>query len=118
MSKPEIRGGAGPRDLNESSGVEPEADRAAAHHGQFRLAVGDLIAGEAGEVVLFNDSAVREVVLESADAPVDSGDVNAHVTRDGVDVSGCRYLRFSHGLTLFHNPDTRVRVETPSDGNG
>lgn len=118
MSKPGIRAGAGPRNSNESSGVEPEANRAAAQHGQFRLAVGDLIAGEAGEVVLFNDSAVREVVLESAEAPVDSGDVDDHVTGDGVDVSGCRYLRFSHGLTLFHNPDTRVRVETPSGGQG
>lgn len=113
MRKPGVGGGAQPRGPNEPSDAEPEGERAAIDHGEFRLAVGDLIAGEAGEVVLFNDSAVREVVLESAEAPIDSGGVDTYVTSDGIDVSGFRYLRFSQGLTLFHNPDTRVRVETP-----
>jgi hypothetical protein len=67
-------------------------------------------------VVLFNDSAVREVVLETETRPLEEGEVDTHVTADGVDVGGFRYLRFADGLTLFHDADTRVRVDTRGSG--
>jgi hypothetical protein len=112
MRKPVGGGAEEPRWSNEPPAVEPTAEPTDVDDSRFRLAVDDLIAGSADEVVLFNDSAVREVVLESAEPPVDKGDVDTHVTADGVDVSGFTFLRFSDGLTLFHDPDTRVRVDT------
>jgi hypothetical protein len=82
--------------------------------GRFRLSVDELIPGRANEVVLFNDSAMREIVLESSRRPSDHGIVDAHVTADGVDVSGFRYVRFADGLTIFHDPDTRIRLDAPA----
>ena len=112
MRKP-VRGGAEePRWSEEQPVDDTRADPGGGTDGRFRLAVADLIGGTADEVVLFNDSAVREVVLESEEAPVERGDVVSHVTADGVDVSGFRYLKFPQGLTLFYDPDTRIRVDT------
>jgi hypothetical protein len=88
---------------DDGGGVEPDT--------RFRLALRDLIPGSSREVVLFNDSAVREVVIESDRPPVEEGETATRVTGDGVDVSGFRYLRFADGLTLFHAPDTCVRVD-------
>jgi len=88
-----------------------DSGRTAEPDGRFRLALSDLIPGTASEVVLFNDSALREVVLEGAEHPVDRGDVQTHVTGDGVDVSGFRYVRFADGLVLFYHPDTDLRIE-------
>jgi len=99
---------ASPDDQTAASGSDGEETG-------FRLAVSDLIAGDAQEVVLFNDSAVREVVLESDAAPIAEGEVDGHVTADGVDVCGFRFLRFPQGLTLYHDPDTRVRVGAAAD---
>ena len=101
---------------NEPRAAGPATENTDVDDGRFRLAVADLIAGSAGEVVLFNDSAISEVVLETAEAPLRQGGVDSHVTADGVDVSGFRYLRFPAGLTLYHDPDTRVRVDISSGG--
>lgn len=118
MRKPVGGGAEEPRWSNEPPAAEPATESTDVDDGRFRLAVADLIAGSAGEVVLFNDSAIREVVLESADAPLDRGAVESHVTADGVDVSGFCYLRFPQGLTLYHDPDTRVRVDTAAARDG
>jgi len=112
MRKPVGGGAEEPRWSNEPPAAETVTESTDLDDGRFRLAVADLIAGSADEVVLFNDSAIREVVLESAEAALDRGSVDSHVTADGVDVSGFRYLSFPHGLTLYHDPDTRVRVDT------
>jgi hypothetical protein len=114
MRKPVGGGAEESRWSHEPPAAEPATERTEVDDGRFRLAVADLIAGSAGEVVLFNDSAIREVVLESVEAPLDRGSVDSHVTADGLDVSGFCYLRFSQGLTLYHDPDTRVRVDTSS----
>ncbi len=111
MRKPPGAGAEQPLGSPTSPDDEAAASRPDGEETGFRLAVSDLIAGDAQEVVLFNDSAVREVVLESAEAPVAEGEVDGHVTADGIDVSGFRYLRFPQGLTLYHTPDTRVRVD-------
>ena len=112
MRKPVGGGAEEPRWSEERPVDETVTDTGGATDGRFRLAVADLISGTADEVVLFNDSAVREVVLESEEPPVERGDVVSHVTADGVDVSGFRYLKFLQGPTLFYDPDTRVRVDT------
>jgi hypothetical protein len=107
-----VGGGAQqPRWSNQPPAVEAVMERTDVDDGRFRLAVADLIAGSADEVVLFNDSAIGEVVLESAEPPLDRGGVDHHVTADGIDVSGFRYLRFPHGLTLYHDAGTRVHVD-------
>jgi hypothetical protein len=80
---------------------------------RFRLQVDDLVPGENGEVVLFNDSALREVVIVSPDEPVDEGTAAAHRTAEGVDVDGYRFIRFNNGVVLYHDPDTAVTIETP-----
>ena len=76
----------------------------------FRMAVTDLQPGRNAEVVLFNDSAFRDVVLESAVVDVLTGVVHSHVTAEGIDVSGYAFVRFADGLVVYHAPDTRVRV--------
>jgi hypothetical protein len=115
MGKPGGEGAEQTRGSNESPPDETAGDRSERDESGFRLAVGDLVAGDAQEVVLFNDSAVREVILETDEAPLADGEVDDHVTADGVDVSGFRFLRFPRGLTLYHDPDTRVRVEPSAD---
>ncbi len=114
MRKPPGAGAEQPLGSTGSPDDEAAASGSGGEETGFRLALSDLIAGDAEEVVLFNDSAVREVVLESAAAPVAEGEVDGHVTADGVDVSGFCYLRFPQGLTLYHDPDTRVRVDAPA----
>jgi hypothetical protein len=79
--------------------------------GVFRLNLGDLIPGAGGEVVLFNDSALRGIVLETRSAPESTGKIDAHVTAEGVDVGGFRFLRFADGLIVFHDPGTRVTID-------
>ncbi len=79
--------------------------------GRFRVALSDFIPGRDQEVVLFNDSAVREVVLEAGEAPTEQGEVAGHVTAEGVNVDGFRFVRFADGVTVYHHPDTRLRVE-------
>jgi hypothetical protein len=112
MRKPAGGGADEPRWSEEQPVDETWVDHGGATDGRFRLAVADLIGGTADEVVLFNDSAVREVVLESEEEPVDRGDVVSHITADGVDVSGFRYLKFPQGLTLYYDSDTRIRIDT------
>lgn len=77
----------------------------------FRLTVEHLQPGSAGEVVLFNDSAFRNVVLEGVSGPVERGNVKSHVTAEGVDVSGFQFLRFTDGMVVFHNADTRIEFD-------
>lgn len=77
------------------------------------LRLDDLIRDEHGEVVLFNDSGLRALALET-DAPVIAqGAADPHVTASGEDVSGLRYMSFANGLTLYYQDslDLVVRSE-------
>ena len=76
----------------------------------FRLALEDLQPGAQGEVVLFNDSALRGIVLEAGSADYTTGSVREHVTTEGIDVSGYSFVRFHDGLVVYHTPDTEVTV--------
>lgn len=77
----------------------------------FRVALADLQPGAGGEVVLFNDSAFRDMVLESVTGRVETGVVRSHVTAEGIDVSGFHFLKFENGMVVFHTSDTSVQVE-------
>lgn len=84
--------------------------------GHTRLALVDLIPGRGNEVVLFNDSGLSEIIVDASEAPLEDGAVGAYATADGIDVTGFRYLRFRHGLVLFYEAGTTVRVDTPRRG--
>jgi hypothetical protein len=74
----------------------------------FRLSFGDLRPGAAGEVVLFNDSAFRDMVIEDALRVVERGTVRSHVTAEGIDVRGFGFIKFENGLVIFHAADTSI----------
>lgn len=77
------------------------------------LRLGDLIQDEHGEVVLFNDSGLRAMALETDAGVVAQGAAEPHVTASGDDVSGFRYMSFANGLTLYYQDglDLIVRSE-------
>lgn len=68
------------------------------------LALKDLIADAAGEVVLFNDSGLRSLALTTSEPVVEEGEVGHHVTATGEDVSGFHFMRFRDGLRLYFQP--------------
>lgn len=97
------------RSERDASTLEIDADA----DPRFRVTLDQMIPGAAGEIVLFNDSALREVVVVAPTAPTDEGTVDDHVTAEGVDVGGFRFLRFDgdQGVVLYHDPDTAVTVD-------
>ena len=76
--------------------------------GSLVLALSDLIADRDGEVVLFNDSRLPVLTLETDQRPVARGVVEAHVTASGVDVAGYNYVTFGNGLTLYYPRDMQL----------
>jgi hypothetical protein len=68
---------------------------------EVALALADLISDDNGEIVLFNDSGLRSLVLHTDAAVVADGRAPAHVTAAGDDVSGFKFMTFDNGLTLY-----------------
>lgn len=82
------------------------------------LDLADLIGDANGEVVFFNDSAVRTVGLSTDAAVVAHGRSGCHVTAGGTDVSDCRYVAFDNGLTLYYGNDVELIVrQRAEDGH-
>jgi hypothetical protein len=69
---------------------------------QVVLSLSELLRDENGEIVLFNDSGFRRVVLEADVRPVERGEAAPHVTAGGVDVAGYQYIAFENGTTLYY----------------
>ena len=65
------------------------------------LALADLISDANGEIVFFNDSGFRSLVLTTDAAVVANGHAGAHVTADGTDVTGLQFVTFDNGLTFY-----------------
>jgi hypothetical protein len=92
------------------SETEPEATETAPgvgadvtrRHDQVVLTLSELLRDENGEIVLFNDSGFRRVVLEADVRPLARGEAEPHVTAGGVDVSGYHYIAFENGTTLYY----------------
>jgi hypothetical protein len=78
-----------------------EAALPGADPGGFELALGELIGDANGEVVVFNDSNLRSLTLRTDAAVVAEGRAAPHVTAAGADVTGCRFVTFAGGLTLY-----------------
>jgi hypothetical protein len=76
------------------------------------LRLADLIQDEHGEVVLFNDSGLRAIAVETPAGVVAQGAAEPHVTAAGDDVSGLRYLTFANGLTLYYQDGLELIVRS------
>ncbi len=70
----------------------------------------DLLADEAGEIVLRHGGSESSVVLLSPELVVELGRAVPHITAAGENVSGCRYVRFANGLVLYYSPDLRLEI--------
>jgi hypothetical protein len=66
------------------------------------LTMADLVGDANGEIVLFNDSNVRRLVISSDAAVVADGQAGPHRTAGGDDVSGFSFVSFDNGLTLYY----------------
>ncbi len=73
----------------------------------------DLVADGDGEVVLFNDSRLRALFMSAGAALVDEGQVAAHRTLGGDDVSGFRFYLFASGLRLYFPSDLELVLIRP-----
>lgn len=83
---------------NEAGRGDNASDTAAA---EAELALSDFIGDANGEVVIFNDSGLRTVLLRTEAAVVAEGEAAKHVTAAGEDVSGFKYVTFDNGVTLY-----------------
>jgi len=77
---------------------------------EVELAMSDLLADANGEVVFFNDSDLRRLVIATDAAVVGDGRAGAHRTAAGQDVSGFRFVTFDNGLTLYYQAGLDVVV--------
>lgn len=68
------------------------------------LSLSDLVQDADGEVVLFNDSALRSLAISTSAMVVAEGEAGRHVTAAGEDVSGFRFMAFDTGLRLYYQP--------------
>jgi hypothetical protein len=68
---------------------------------EVELALADLVGDANGEVVIFNDSGFRTLALHTDATVVADGQVEAHVTASGEDVSGFNYVAFENGVTVY-----------------
>ena len=76
-------------------GYDPAAD------GTLVLHLADLIPDAGGDIVLFNDSAVRAAVIRTDLAVQEEGRSGRHVTAAGVDVEGWSFMHFENGSRLY-----------------
>jgi hypothetical protein len=79
------------------------------------LAMNDLIADEHGEIVFFNDSDLRRLVVKGDAVVVAEGRSAAHTTSAGEDVSGFSFVTFDTGVTLYYQPGLDLVVCNTSD---
>jgi len=93
-------------------GVHPLSEPVPA---EVELSLAELISDANGEIVFFNDSGFRTLRLSTDAAVVADGEVGAHVAAGGADVTGCRFVRFDNGLTLYVGSDLDVVVRSEAD---
>lgn len=96
------RRGSGPGIDHESAVPRPQPE--------IELDLADLVGDADGDVVFFNDSAVRTVGLRTDATVVARGRSGRHVTAGGTDVSDCSYVAFDNGLTLYYGNDVELII--------
>lgn len=90
-------------------GIDP-ALAGSAMAAEVELAMSDLVADANGEVVFFNDSDLRRLVIATDAAVVANGRAGVHRTAAGQDVSGFRFVTFDNGLRLYYQAGLDVVV--------
>lgn len=90
--------------LPEGETAAPEADDPEAL-GEVVLPLSAMISDASGEVVLFNDSGLRSLVVRTDAQLTGKGQSPRHVTAGGDDVSGFRFMTFDNGIKLYYHPD-------------
>ncbi|MGH6717833.1 MAG: hypothetical protein ACREER_00820 [Alphaproteobacteria bacterium] len=89
---------AAPESLDLLSSADPSAGTA---DDAVTLTLGDLIADDAGEVVLAADNVA--ISLKADGHVVDGGIAAEHVTLTGVDVSGLSFATLDTGITIYYS---------------
>ncbi|MGH6919803.1 MAG: hypothetical protein ACREJ0_19115 [Geminicoccaceae bacterium] len=108
-SAAEGRGYAG--DAAWRAGIDPaQGGAAAAMAAEVELAMSDLLGDANGEIVFFNDSGLRRLLIATDAAVVADGRAGAHRTAGGQDVSGFLFVTFDNGLTLYYETGLDVVV--------
>lgn len=74
------------------------------------LDLADLVHDGNGEIVLFNDSHLPALAVRSPSLPIESGEVEHHVTAAGEDVSGYRFVAFDNGTKLYYEESLDLLV--------
>lgn len=99
-------------DATGPAGGQPDDDawRPTEEKNEVVLSLSELLRDENGEIVLFNDSGFRRVVLEADSRPVAQGTAEPHVTAGGEDVSGYAYVAFDNGTRLYYPQDLDLLV--------
>ncbi len=102
--------GALARRIAESLPTEEAPATAGGTGGAVLLHLDDLLADEAGEIVLRHGGSESSVVVLSPEPVLELGRAVPHITAAGENVSGCRYARFANGLVLYYAPDLRLEI--------
>lgn len=95
-------------------GPSDRAGAASRPEAEVELDLADLVGDANGEVVFFNDSGFRTLGLRSVAAVVADGRSERHITAAGADVSGCNYVTFDNGLTLYYGSDVDLIIRSPT----
>jgi hypothetical protein len=92
------------------AGMDSAPAGPAAMTAEVELAMSDLLVDDNGEVVFFNDSGLRRLLIATDAAVVADGRAGVHRTAAGQDVSGFRFVTFDNGLTLYYQSGLDVVV--------
>lgn len=80
------------------------------------LELADLVHDSNGEIVLFNDSHLPAMAVRAESRPVASGEVGAHVTAAGDDVTGYRFVAFGDGTKIYYQDSVDLVVVDSGGG--
>ncbi len=77
---------------------------------EVELALTDLVADQNGEIVVFNDSGCRSLAIRTDATVVANGRAGIHVTADGTDVTGFKYVQFGNGVTIYFEEGLEILI--------
>jgi hypothetical protein len=108
--------GRSDRAFDQARRLQPDpVDAGGLDAAEVALAMSDLIADDQGEVVLFNDSDLRRLVVTTDAEVVAEGRSGAHRTSAGEDVDGFSFVTFDNGVTLYYQAGLDLAVRPGLD---
>ena len=88
---------------NDISGADGAADES------WVLDLGDLIADARGEVVV-SDLGGAHLTITANEGVASSGQMDGHVTQEGLDVTGFQFVTFENGITLYYDDGVNLAL--------